>query len=75
MINIGIVIFERDERHIDNGEPELDFRLIGAALPSGACPLAIADHDGFTVNCGQWFDESQVIAFAEEQSGFMAVKL
>lgn len=75
MINRKIVIFEKDERHTEIGEPKIDFRLIRQALPSGACPLAIADHDGFTINCGQWFDEDQIIAFAEDQSGFTAVKI
>lgn len=65
-----IVVFERDERHTENDKPELDFRLIRGALPTGACPLAIADRDGFTIHCGQWFDSAEVAAFAEEKSGF-----
>ncbi len=67
-----IVVFERDER--ETGLPELDFRLIRSALPSGSCPLAIADHNGFTAHCGQWFSENEVTKFAEEQSGFSAYK-
>lgn len=67
-----IVVFERDERHTDSGQPELDFRLVRGALPAGSCPLAIASFDGFTVECGQWFDEAEVKAFAEQQSGYTA---
>lgn len=68
----AIVVFERDERHTDNGKPELDWRLIRQALPSGSSPLAIADHDGFTVHCGQDFYTEEVIALAETQSGYKA---
>lgn len=66
----GIVIFERDERYTESGKPELDFRLIRGILPSGSTPLAIANGNGFTVTCGQYFDTDQVRQFAEEQSGY-----
>ena len=69
-----IVVFERDERHTDNGKPELDFRMVRGALPSGSCPLAIADRQDFQVVCGQWFDSEQVADFAEEQSGYRALR-
>lgn len=67
-----IVVFERDERYTDSDQPELDFRLIRAALPSGSCPLALANHEGFMVECGQFFDTDEVRAFAESQSGYKA---
>ncbi len=65
-----IVVFERDENNTDSGQPELDFRLVRCAMPSGSCPLAIVTADNFTVECGQWFDEAEVKTFAEEQSGY-----
>jgi hypothetical protein len=67
-----IVVFERDGRNTRTGQPELGFRLIRGALPMGSSPLAIADHHGFTVACGQWFDKNQVRAYAEQQSGYRA---
>jgi len=67
-----IVVFERDERHTYNGQPELDFRLVRGALPSGSCPLAIANHDGFVVESGQWFDSEEVKVYAEQQPGYRA---
>jgi len=70
-----IVIFERDERFTDSGEPELDFRLVRGALPAGSSPLAIANHHGFVVECGQWFGDGQIAAFAEEQSGYRAARV
>lgn len=67
-----IVVFERDERYTDSGEPELDFRLVRQCLPAGASPLALATYHGFKVESGQWFNPTQVAAFAEEQSGYRA---
>lgn len=68
-----IVVFERDERYTDNGGPELDWRLVRAILPAGSSPLAIANHDSFTVECGQWFSEDEVQQLAEVQSGYKAI--
>ena len=65
-----IVVFERDERHTDNEMPELDFRLMRQALPSGSCPLAFVQGDEFPVQAGQWFSENEVTTFAETQSGY-----
>lgn len=67
-----IVVFERDERFTDTGRAELDFRLVRAALPDGACPLAICDRNGFAVVCGQWFGAAEVAAYAERTSGYRA---
>lgn len=67
-----IVIFERDERYTDDGKPELDFRLVRSILPAGSSPLAIANHEGFVAECGQWFDADEVRKFAERQSGYHA---
>lgn len=64
-----IVIFELiDEKSI----PTLNFRPIREELPAGACPLAIANHHGFTVSRGQWFYPEDIVEFAEEKSGFKA---
>ncbi len=67
-----IVIFERV---LDNDTPELDWRPMRAALPRGSSPLAIADHDGFTVHCGQDFLPQQVVELAERVSGYKAAAL
>jgi len=69
-----IVIFERDERYTESNEPELDFRMVRSILPAGSAPLAIADRNDFTVSCGQWFSVEQVADFAEEQSGYRALR-
>lgn len=67
-----IVVFERDPRYAYSGNPELDYRLVRSILPSGSCPLAIANHTGFAVEGGQWFTAEEVRIFAEEQSGYRA---
>jgi len=69
-----IVVFERDERYTESGKPELDFRMVRGILPTGSCPLAIADRNDFTITCGQWFSTEQVADFAEEQSGYRALR-
>lgn len=69
-----IVVFERDERYTDSGNPELDFRLLRSALPVGSVPLAIADRHGFSVVCGCEFYADDVRRFAEAQSGYRAGK-
>jgi len=69
-----IVVFERDERYTRNSKPELDFRMVRSILPIGSAPLAIADQHDFTVTCGQWFSVEQVVDFAEEQSGYRALR-
>ena len=65
-----IVVFERDERHTDNGKPELDFRLIRQALPVGSVPLAIVTRHGFTAVDDTCFTADEVEQFAAEQSGY-----
>lgn len=67
-----IVVFERDEWQTASGKPELDWRLVRASLPVGSSPLAIANQEGFSVECGQWFDTAEVRRLAEEQSGYSA---
>ena len=67
-----IVVFERDSRFTIDGDPELDFRAVRGALPSGSCPLAIATRDGFRAECGQWFSADQVRVLAESQSGYLS---
>ncbi len=68
MKRLAIVVFER----VNDDTPELDWRPIRAALPSGSCPLAIADHDGFTTHCPQEFSLAQVVELAERISGYKA---
>lgn len=63
----AIVVFER---HTDTGKPELDWRPVRAALPSGSSPLAMADRDGFSVHYGQDFLPESVIELAESVSGY-----
>lgn len=70
-----IVVFERDERYTESGQPELDCRLVRGALPKGASPLAVADGPDFRVVEGQWFTHQQVCDYAEQQSGFTAQRL
>ena len=65
-----IVVFERDERHTDNGKAELDFRLVRQALPTGSVPLAIVSHHGFTAIDGTCFTAGEAEQFAAEQSGY-----
>lgn len=77
-----IVVFEYDELYDKDAlpkldfnrkeSPKLDFRPVRKPLPEGACPLAIANHNGFVVCISQWFDEEIVIEFAEKNSGFLS---
>lgn len=69
-----IVVFEQDERYTKSKKPELDFRLVRGMLPAGSAPLAIANQHDFHVTPGQWFDFEQVADFAEEQSGYRALR-
>lgn len=67
-----IVIFERDERHTENGKPELDFRLERMSLPNGSSPLwigTVPTSENCPLVSGQEFSDEAVLAYARKVQG------
>lgn len=67
-----IVVFERDERHTENGQPQLDFRLERMSLPSGSSPLwigTVPTEENCPLISAQEFSDEAILAYARKVQG------